>query len=329
MAVQLFPHISKSLTLEDGTTYAYIFIRPSTPDQPTFLLLHGFPSSSFDWRYVIPLLQKEGYGIIAPDLLGYGDTDKPTELSSYSMKRMADHLEEIIRMEHVQQVVGVGHDFGSVLLSYTALEYPSMFYKVVFSAVGYVPPGPFDIDQFNAMTESILGYPTFGYWKFHDEDDAGTTIDANPDSFRSLWYPQHPEVLKANLAPIGAAKSWITSAKVTPLPTWLSEIDAEKRKVVFKRGGYTAPLNWYKAVMRHINESYAASFTTEQSKQILLPALLVVGKDDYVCVPDFQKPAADAYLPDHRIERLECGHWIPLEKPAEFVALLEGFARQA
>ncbi len=110
MALQLFPDKSRSIVLEDGTTYAYIFIPPSSPNQPTFLLLHGFPSSSFDWRRVIPLLQEDGYGIIAPDLLGYGDTDKPTELPAYSMKREADHLSELLQKEHIQQVIGVGHD---------------------------------------------------------------------------------------------------------------------------------------------------------------------------------------------------------------------------
>jgi soluble epoxide hydrolase/lipid-phosphate phosphatase len=111
MALQLFPDTSKSVVLEDGTTYAYICIPPSSSTRPTFLLLHGFPSSSFDWRRVIPLLQEDGYGIIAPDLLGYGDTDKPTELAAYSRKRMADHINELVLKENVKQVIGVGHDW--------------------------------------------------------------------------------------------------------------------------------------------------------------------------------------------------------------------------
>jgi soluble epoxide hydrolase/lipid-phosphate phosphatase len=110
MALQFFSDTSKSVALEDGTTYAYIFVPPASPTQPTFLLLHGFPSSSFDWRRVIPLLTEDGYGVIAPDLLGFGDTDKPTDLAAYSMKRMADHLSELVLKEGIQQVIGVGHD---------------------------------------------------------------------------------------------------------------------------------------------------------------------------------------------------------------------------
>lgn len=133
---------------------------------------------------------------------------------------------------------------GSGLLSYAALAHPSLFSSVVFSSVGYNPPGSFDVDQFNTITEQILGYPTFGYWKFFDEDDAGSTLDANLDSLVSLFYPQYPEDWKSTMGPIGAAKSWVANGKVTPLPAWLSQDDVQKRNQIFQKGGYTAPLNW-------------------------------------------------------------------------------------
>ncbi len=130
------------------------------------------------------------------------------------------------------------------MLSYAALAHPSLFTGIVFSSVGYVPPGSFDVDQINTMTEQILGYPTFGYWKFFNEDDAGSVVDANSDSFVSLVYPQHAEDWKTTMGPLGTAKSWVTNAKVTSLPAWLSEDDAQKHKQIFGKGGYTAPLNW-------------------------------------------------------------------------------------
>jgi soluble epoxide hydrolase/lipid-phosphate phosphatase len=133
---------------------------------------------------------------------------------------------------------------GSGLLSYMALSHPSSFAAIVFSSVGYNPPGLFDVDPINTITQQILGYPTFGYWKFFDEEDAGSLLDANPESLLSLMYPQHPEDWKVTMGPLGAAKEWITSGKVTPLPAWLSEEDVQKRMHIFEKGGYTAPLNW-------------------------------------------------------------------------------------
>ncbi len=77
--------------------------------------------------------------------------------------------------------------------------------------------------------------------------------------------------------------------------------------------------------MRKVDEPFISTLT-EEGKSIRLPSLVIVGEHDYVCIADFQKRTAEAYLRNHRVERLDCGHWIPLEKPKEFVALLKSFA---
>ena len=53
-----------------------------------------------------------GYGVLAPDLLGYGDTDKPEELEAYRMKRMSGHIVEILEHEGLKEkIMGVAHDW--------------------------------------------------------------------------------------------------------------------------------------------------------------------------------------------------------------------------
>lgn len=69
----------------------------------TFLLLHGCPSTTFDWPHVVPLLRDRGHGVIAPDLLGYGDSDKPPNVEAYSLKPMANHVIELIKHEGVEK----------------------------------------------------------------------------------------------------------------------------------------------------------------------------------------------------------------------------------
>ena len=111
MALQAFPSISKSVHLDDGTTYSLVSVPAADPQKPTFLLLHGYPSSSWDWRHQIAQLKNAGYGVVAPDLLGYGGTDKPEELGAYTMKRMSGHVKEILQKEGLEKVVGVAHDW--------------------------------------------------------------------------------------------------------------------------------------------------------------------------------------------------------------------------
>lgn len=110
MALSCYPNISKPIDLSDGTHYAYAYAVASA-SKPTFLLLHGFPESSYDWRHQVHALAAKGFGVLAPDLLGYGDTDSPADVEAYSMRRMSDHLAEIMAKEGIEKVIGVGHDW--------------------------------------------------------------------------------------------------------------------------------------------------------------------------------------------------------------------------
>ena len=78
--------------------------------QPTLLFLHGFPESAYDWRRQFGFFHRLGYGIVAPDLLGYSGTDKPADVQAYSLKNMAREVVELLDCEGVETVVGVGHD---------------------------------------------------------------------------------------------------------------------------------------------------------------------------------------------------------------------------
>lgn len=100
----------KKLTVNNSTTYAYVS-NLAEESKPTFLLLHGFPSSSYDWRKTIPDLIEAGYGVVVPDLLGYGDADKPTALEEYRLSTMSAHIARILENEGLSSVVGVGHDW--------------------------------------------------------------------------------------------------------------------------------------------------------------------------------------------------------------------------
>ena len=97
------------MTLPSGPTYRYVHY-PSTHGKPTLLFLHGFPSSSFDWRHQFDYFATRGYGVVAPDSLGYGGTDKPSNPEAYLEKKQAHEAIELLDCIHVKEVVPVGHD---------------------------------------------------------------------------------------------------------------------------------------------------------------------------------------------------------------------------
>ncbi|MCJ1245436.1 hypothetical protein MMC30_002640 [Trapelia coarctata] len=324
MALTAFPELSKLASLQDDTKYAYVHVTPSG-SKPTFLLLHGFPSSSFDWRHQIVRLKGAGYGVIAPDLLGYGDTDKPVEVEKYAFKAMSGHIAEILDKEGLQKVVGVGHDWGSGLLSRLANYHTERFLAIITISVSYLEPGiVYDLDAFNVGTAQAFGYPTFGYWKFFDSDDAAEVLDRNPKSTTSLMYPEGPETWMTDLCPLGGARTWITSGTATAHPSWITEDEAALHECILAQGGYTGPLNWYKSVIKGINDVDDATIEPEQ-KYLTLPNMLVVSTKDFATRPELQEMRSREWVKDLRIETLDCGHWIPLERSEELFALLEDF----
>lgn len=110
MATVAFPTITKTTSLPQGRTYSYVYIKPKI-EKPWLLFLHGFPSSSFDWRYQIGFFSDLGYGVLAPDLLGYGGTDKPTEERAYTIEKMSQEIVAVLDAEKVSRVIGVAHDW--------------------------------------------------------------------------------------------------------------------------------------------------------------------------------------------------------------------------
>ena len=78
----------------------------------TVLFLHGFPSSSYDWRHQFDYFSSRGYGIIAPDLLGYGGTDKPADAKVYTLKTQASEIIDLLDCADVGTVLSVGHDLS-------------------------------------------------------------------------------------------------------------------------------------------------------------------------------------------------------------------------
>lgn len=179
MAHIAFPDYAKLSVLPNGRTYSYILI-PAKESRPTILFLHGFPSSSFDWRHQIAHFSRLGYGVLVPDLLGYGQTSKPLEPAEYTGKRVVHDLAELLDIEGLSKVHGVGHDFGSPLLGRFWSYFPHKLISCAFLSVPYTPPGiKFDIDGYNAYSKQQLGFEKYGYMRFMATDDSWKLLKAH------------------------------------------------------------------------------------------------------------------------------------------------------
>src|SRR5256885_11591938 len=77
------------------------------------ILCHGFPELWYSWRHQLPALADAGYRVIAPDLRGYGDSDKPTKVEDYGIKPLTDDLLGLLDEAGRDKAIFVGHDWGA------------------------------------------------------------------------------------------------------------------------------------------------------------------------------------------------------------------------
>jgi pimeloyl-ACP methyl ester carboxylesterase len=101
------------------------------------LLLHGFPDSSYLWRNQIPALKSEGMHVIAPDLRGFGDSDRPVGKDLYSLPLILNDVIGILDRLGIERTHVVGHDFGAAVAWMLAALYPNRVDRLVTLAVGH------------------------------------------------------------------------------------------------------------------------------------------------------------------------------------------------
>lgn len=99
----------KDLKTSRGLNYHYYYAASIVP-RPTILFLHGFPSGSFSWKHQVAFFKRHGYGLIVPDMLGFGGTAKPTEVENYKSSLITKDLIDILNAEGIDKAIAIGHD---------------------------------------------------------------------------------------------------------------------------------------------------------------------------------------------------------------------------
>lgn len=105
-------------------------------DGPPVLLLHGFPDSSRVWRHQVPALTAAGLRVIAPDLRGFGESDRPDRVDDYRMRHLVADIVALLDGFGVEKVRVVGHDWGAALAWALAARVPDRVERLVAMSVG-------------------------------------------------------------------------------------------------------------------------------------------------------------------------------------------------
>jgi haloalkane dehalogenase len=128
----------------DGLRIHYIDEGPR--DAYPVLLLHGEPSWSYLYRKMIPIITAAGSRAVAPDLVGFGRSDKPVQRSDHTYQRHVDWMRGVMQHLDLLHITLVCQDWGGLIGLRLAAEHPERFARIVaantFLPTGDLPPGP-------------------------------------------------------------------------------------------------------------------------------------------------------------------------------------------
>jgi haloalkane dehalogenase len=160
----------------------------------TVLLLHGEPSWSYLYRTMIPVIVAAGFRAVAPDLVGFGRSDKPAAREDYSYQRHVDWVRAVVEALDLRNVTLVCQDWGGLIGLRLAAEAGDRFARVVaantFLPTGDTPPG----GAFLAWQSFSQTTPDFAVGQIVN---MGSTTDLTPEVIAAYDAPFPDDSFKA------------------------------------------------------------------------------------------------------------------------------------
>ena len=257
------------------------------------LCLHGFPECWYSWRHQLPLLARLGYRAWAPDLRGYGETDRPPRVEDYAIERLLDDVAGLIDASSAKSVILLAHDWGALIAWYFAMRRLRPLERLIIMNV----PHP-------ALFERAL-----------------RTLR----QLRRSWYvfffqlPRIPERFLAarNYRAIDEAFRGMAIDK----SRFPDEALAVYRDNAARPGALTAMINYYRAFVRGGGaRQRALGFPVIET-----PTLMIWGEVD-VALGKETTYGTEQYVRDFTIRYLpNVSHWVQQEAPETVNAMLEAW----
>jgi len=152
-----FEPVYTNIETKDGTVIRIHHIDEGPKDGPILLAMHGQPVWSYLYTKMIPILTEAGIRVIAPDLVGYGKSDKPAAREDYSYQNQVDWMGEWLKKNDFKNLTFFGQDWGGLIGLRMVAADPDRFIKIAMGNTGlpYSPNTPQEvIDEVKAFKTS-------------------------------------------------------------------------------------------------------------------------------------------------------------------------------
>jgi len=243
------------------------------------LMLHGFPEFWYSWRYQIPEFA-EDFKVVALDLRGYNDSDKPEDKSAYVINEFVKDVEGVIKGLGYDRCILVGHDWGGAIAWNFAYTHPEMLERLIILNL----PHPAKFSQGLRTLQQLL---RSSYIFF----------------FQLPWLPE----LAIQMSNYEAIETVFKGMAVNKSAFSQADIDAYKNAAA-KPGALTSMLNYYRNIFgqRLLQENWG----------ILQVSTLVIWGEADTALGKELTYGTEAYVKDFQIKYIpNCSHWVQQEQP--------------
>ena len=257
-------------------------------DGPLVVLLHGWPQTSHCWRHIVPALAST-HTVVAPDLRGYGRTDKP--VGGYDKRTMAADVSALISTLGFSSAAVVGHDRGARVSYRWALDRPDQVTRLVLLDV--IPTREMWLRMDAALARRCF------HWLLHLQPDLPERLAGSDIAGYLGYFYEH----------------WTVNRHAFP-----PDVLAEYTRAFSVPGAFRASLDDYRAV-----DVDSAHDEADFGRRLPMPLLALWGSDSFLQ----HIPALEiwrSYAEDVRGQPIEhCGHFIPEERPELLLKHLKEF----
>jgi pimeloyl-ACP methyl ester carboxylesterase len=319
----------KHRTVESNGIHLHVAERG---EGPLVILCHGFPESWYSWRHQLAALSAAGFRAVAPDMRGYGQSDRPEAVDQYTMLHLVGDMVGLLDALGTDQAVIVGHDWGAPVAWHSALLRPDRFRAVIGLSVPHRPRTPAMPTSVMPRTDDAMFYQL--YFQTPSVAEAELERDVRETVAKLLFsasgdVPRRAGAIGGDVGMVSQGGGFLTRmVRPAVLPAWLTDADLDFYAGEFTRTGFRGGLNWYRNIDR--NWMLLAPFA---GAKVTVPALYIAGDRDLV-VAFRNMDRVIANLADN-VPQLRgtimlpgCGHWTQQERPSEVNAAMIGFLRQ-
>lgn len=259
---------------------------------PLMLFLHGFPEFWYSWRHQISEFAND-YTVVALDLRGYNDSDKPEGVEAYCMTELVKDVQGVIQGLGFQRCILVGHDWGGAIAWAVAYDSPELLDELILMNL----PHPAKFRQGLQTPQQLMRSWYMGFFQL----------------------PFLPE-LAMSAGDYWAIEQSFRGMAIRKDAFSDDDINAYKDAAA-KRGALTAMLNYYRAI--------ASSSNMREHWEVLnVPTLLIWGEEDTALGKELTV-GTEEYVRDFHLRYIpQCSHWVQQEQPdlvnqymREFLAL--------